>query len=102
MYTGVRVNLTRYIHRESIDMCPHLRPLVRESESGGLELEVGVLSAGHLVLVDLCRARLLAALEGGVREADALPVFNQLGQPAHKIAGQYTHTNTHTQRERER
>ena len=31
----------------------YLRPLVGEAEAGRLELEVGVLTPGHLVLVDL-------------------------------------------------
>ena len=66
-----------------------LRPLVGEAEGGRLELQVGVLAAGHLVLVDLGGARLLARLEGGVREAHRLPVLDQLEElgQAHLRAG---------------
>ena len=51
-----------------------LRPLAGETELVGLVHEVGVLTAGHLVGVDIGGAALLAALEGGVDVSDVGPV----------------------------
>mmetsp|Transcript_20517 Transcript_20517/g.41977 ORF Transcript_20517/g.41977 Transcript_20517/m.41977 type:complete len:209 (-) Transcript_20517:161-787(-) len=64
-----------------------LRPLVAQAEGGRLELQVGVLATRHLMLIHLCGAGLLARLEGGVREADRLPVLDELVQLLQLDAG---------------
>ena len=52
----------------------HLAPARLDAERPRLLAQVGVLAAGHLVLVDLGRARAHVALEARVRRADRLPV----------------------------
>ena len=68
------------VAEHAIDFRVHpadFRPATAETERLGLLMEVGVLSAGHFMTIDVRAAGLLAALEGPVIAANRLPVVGR-------------------------
>ncbi len=63
----------------------HVVPAIQQAERGDLGPQVRVLTARDLVIVDLGRAALEAALERRVGLAHGLPV---VGQRLHDLVGQ--------------